>query len=154
MISPQRRKEIIDSLRRGTVPQRGLDAFAVGLERFEAALDEELAGVEGMQRLPPLAQRLNVDFATDPRFDNPRAVQIRLPNFDLLKLGQVGRNIRDLFIQGSASQERLKRLADKISWSCCLFSPLPPCSLFSMVARRSGAFINTPSLQRIHLLPR
>jgi hypothetical protein len=45
-LSPQRREEIIDALRRGTVPQRGLDAFAVGLERFEAALDEELDRVQ------------------------------------------------------------------------------------------------------------
>lgn len=43
--SPQRRQEIIDALRRGTVPQNSLDAFAVGLERFEAALDEELRKV-------------------------------------------------------------------------------------------------------------
>src|SRR6266536_5196861 len=45
MISPQRRREIIDALRRGTVPQRGLDAFAVGTERFAAAFDDELAMV-------------------------------------------------------------------------------------------------------------
>lgn len=43
MISPQRRREIIDALRRGTVPQRGLDAFAVGTDRFAAAFDDELA---------------------------------------------------------------------------------------------------------------
>ena len=30
LISAQRRREIIDALRRGTVPQRGLDVFAVG----------------------------------------------------------------------------------------------------------------------------
>src|SRR5215216_6406538 len=42
MISPQRRREIIDALRRGTVPQRSLDAFAVGLERFQDSLDQEL----------------------------------------------------------------------------------------------------------------
>jgi hypothetical protein len=41
-ISPQRRDEILDALRRGTVPSSSLDAFAVGLERFEAALHEEL----------------------------------------------------------------------------------------------------------------
>ena len=41
-ISPQRKQEIIDALRRGTVPRSSLDAFAVGLERFESALDEEL----------------------------------------------------------------------------------------------------------------
>ena len=40
-------------------------------------------GPQGVPRLPPLAQRLATDFATDPRFDNPRAVQIRLPGFDL-----------------------------------------------------------------------
>jgi len=47
MISPQRRQEIIDALRRGSVPQRSLDAFAVGLDRFENALDEELARASG-----------------------------------------------------------------------------------------------------------
>jgi len=45
VISPQRRREIIDALRRGTVPQRGLDAFAVGTNRFAAAFDDELATV-------------------------------------------------------------------------------------------------------------
>ena len=45
MISPQRRQEIIDSLRKGTVPRRSLDSFAVGLDRFEAALAEELDAV-------------------------------------------------------------------------------------------------------------
>ncbi len=47
MISPQRRQEIIDALRRGSVPQRSLDAFAVGLDRFETALDGELTSVTG-----------------------------------------------------------------------------------------------------------
>src|SRR6187200_12513 len=41
-ISPQRRDEILDALRRGTVPNSSLDAFAVGLERFAPTLDEEL----------------------------------------------------------------------------------------------------------------
>ncbi|HEY0938099.1 MAG TPA: BREX system ATP-binding protein BrxD [Trebonia sp.] len=44
-ISPARRAEVIDALRRGTVPRAGLDLFAVGLERFERAIDEELDGV-------------------------------------------------------------------------------------------------------------
>src|SRR3989441_7115643 len=42
MISPQKRQEIIDALRRGTVPGSSLDAFAVGLEGFAATLVEEL----------------------------------------------------------------------------------------------------------------
>ena len=45
MISAARRAEVIDALRRGTVPQAGLGLFAVGMERFERAIDEELDGV-------------------------------------------------------------------------------------------------------------
>ena len=44
-ISPRRRQEIVDALRRGTVPHSSLDAFAVGLERFEPALEQELLAV-------------------------------------------------------------------------------------------------------------
>jgi hypothetical protein len=40
-----KRREIIDALRLGTVPRRGLELFAVGLERFETAIDEELESV-------------------------------------------------------------------------------------------------------------
>jgi hypothetical protein len=46
-ISPQRRAEILDALRRGTVPRHSLDAFAVGLDRFRPAIDEELGRVKG-----------------------------------------------------------------------------------------------------------
>ena len=45
-LSAQRRQEIIDALRRGTVPRTGLDAFAVGLQRFEPTFDQELASVK------------------------------------------------------------------------------------------------------------
>lgn len=45
MISAVRRREIIDALRRGTVPQRGLDALAVGTERYAAAVSNELDAV-------------------------------------------------------------------------------------------------------------
>jgi hypothetical protein len=41
-ISPQRRDEILDALRRGTVPASSLDILAVGLEPFEATLRAEL----------------------------------------------------------------------------------------------------------------
>ena len=44
-LSPQRRLEIVDALRRGTVPRAGLDAFAVGLDHFASAFDEEFARV-------------------------------------------------------------------------------------------------------------
>ena len=46
-VSPRRRREVIDALRRGTVPQNGLDLLAVGLARFDAALDGELDAVAG-----------------------------------------------------------------------------------------------------------
>ena len=45
-VSPRRRQEIIDALRRGTVPHSSLDAFAVGLDRLEPAFQEELLGVK------------------------------------------------------------------------------------------------------------
>jgi hypothetical protein len=43
--SPLKRREIIEALRIGSVPRRGLELFAVGLDRFEKAVDEELASV-------------------------------------------------------------------------------------------------------------
>lgn len=46
-LSPQRRQEIIDALRRGTVPQRGLEAFAVGLHHLGPRIEEELRSVAG-----------------------------------------------------------------------------------------------------------
>ena len=44
-LSPRRRQDIIGALRRGTVPQQGLDVMAVGLARFEQAIEDELAAV-------------------------------------------------------------------------------------------------------------
>lgn len=41
-VSARRRREILDALRRGTVPSNGLDQLAVGLARFETELDAEL----------------------------------------------------------------------------------------------------------------
>ena len=43
--SPLKRREIIDALRIGAVPSRGLELFAVGMDVFETAIDEELTGV-------------------------------------------------------------------------------------------------------------
>lgn len=40
--SPLMRREIIDALRAGVVPRRGLSLVATGLERFARAIDEEL----------------------------------------------------------------------------------------------------------------
>ena len=46
-ISPKRAGEIVDALRRGTVPRSSLDAFCVGLDRFETAIDADLDAVAG-----------------------------------------------------------------------------------------------------------
>lgn len=69
-------------------------------------------GPQGIQRLEPLAQRLHVDFQTEARFDNPRAVQIRLSAFDLHRLVEVGCKVRNIFMQHSAAADRLSRLCD------------------------------------------
>src|SRR5215475_7708815 len=44
-LSAKRRTEILDALRRGTVPQDGLDVFAVGLDRFKEAMDQEITKI-------------------------------------------------------------------------------------------------------------
>lgn len=69
-------------------------------------------GPQGISKLAPLAQRLQTDFTTDARFDNPRAPQIRLQAFDLNLLLAVGRKVRDLYAGGSAARQRLVSVAD------------------------------------------
>lgn len=69
-------------------------------------------GPQGVQRLEPLAQRLHVDFQTEARFDNPRAVQIRLPGFNLDRLCLVGSKIRDIFQQHARAPKRIATLCD------------------------------------------
>ena len=65
-----------------------------------------------MPRLAPLAQRLATDFSTDPRFDNPRAVQLRLPGFDRDALLTLGAKVRDLYADGAAEPDRLLKTVD------------------------------------------
>ena len=96
-------RQLIDEVDAGRFP--GLFLMVTGTTSF-------FEGPQGIQRLPPLAQRLQVDFATDPRFDNPRAVQVRLPAFDLELLGQVGRRVRDVFAQGALAAERVRQVVD------------------------------------------
>jgi len=69
-------------------------------------------GPQGVQRLAPLAQRLHVDFGTDRRFDNPRAVQIRLATFDHTSLLSVGRRVRDLYAEGRKNESRIRSVVD------------------------------------------
>jgi P-loop Domain of unknown function (DUF2791) len=69
-------------------------------------------GQQGVARLTPLAQRLATDFATDGRFDSPRAVQLRLAGFDLPKLARLGSVVRDLYAAGSSNGERIAARVD------------------------------------------
>ena len=79
-------------------------------------------GPLGVRRLPPLAQRLHVDFASDPRWDSTRATQVRLLPFDREKLVEVGRRVRDLYptkhadrVAARVSDELIGALADKVA---------------------------------------
>ncbi len=69
-------------------------------------------GPQGVQRLAPLAQRLHTDFMEDTRWDNPRAVQLRLTGMDRARLIEVGLKIRDIYAHGSEQQARIMELCD------------------------------------------
>ncbi|MFZ4699771.1 MAG: BREX system ATP-binding protein BrxD [Candidatus Methylumidiphilus sp.] len=96
-------RQWIDEIDAGRYP--GLYLLITGTPSF-------YDGHQGIQRLPPLAQRIQTDFSTDPRFDNPRAVQIRLPNFTLPLLCEVGCKVRDIYAEGCSSPERVNRSVD------------------------------------------
>ena len=98
-------RQLIDEVDAGRFP--GLYLAITGTPPF-------FEGPQGVQRLPPLAQRLHVDFTTEARFDNPRAVQIRLANFTGDSLREVGRRIRDIFADHSPNQARIRGVADDV----------------------------------------
>lgn len=107
---------------RGDVREKGLNALRQLIDDIDSGRFPNLYlmitgtpaffdGPQGIQRLEPLAQRLHVDFQTDARFDNPRAVQLRLSSFDHDRLVEVGTKVRDLFAADCTAPERVKRLA-------------------------------------------
>jgi BREX system ATP-binding protein BrxC/D len=96
-------RQLIDEVDGGRFP--GLYLIVTGTPAF-------FDGPQGAHRLPPLAQRLHTDFATDARFDNPRAVQIRLPGFNLALLEEVGRKARDLYVEHAGNPERMRQSVD------------------------------------------
>ncbi|MGX9890623.1 BREX system ATP-binding protein BrxD [Streptomyces sp. NPDC002276] len=108
---------------RGDVREKGLNALRQLLDEIDAGRFPGLFlvitgtpafydGHQGVQRLPPLAQRLATDFSTDPRFDSPRAVQLRLSGFDLVRLGELGRSVRDLYAGAAKHPERVDERVD------------------------------------------
>ena len=109
-------RQLIDDLDAGHYP--GLYLVITGTPLF-------FDGPQGIRRLPPLEQRLHVDFSGDPRFDNPRAPQLRLLPFDRPRLLEVGRQIRAIYpattpesrarIDATLTDELLISLADGIT---------------------------------------
>ncbi len=96
-------RQLIDEVDSGRYP--GLYLLVTGTPAF-------FDGPSGVARLAPLAQRLATDFTTDARFDNPRAVQVRLPGFDHAMLVVLGVRVRDLYAAGSAVPERIRGVVD------------------------------------------
>lgn len=96
-------RQLLDELDAGRYP--GLFLVVTGTSSF-------FDGPQGVQRLPPLSQRLHTDFATDARFDNPRAVQICLPGFDLDALAAVGAKVRDLFADEALNPAKIRTVVN------------------------------------------
>ena len=85
-------RQLMDEIDSGRFP--GLYLLMTGTPAF-------YDGQQGVQRLAPLAQRLQTDFATDARFDNPRAPQIRLHGFTSESLVELGSRVRDIYAAGA-----------------------------------------------------
>lgn len=96
-------RQLMDEIDAGRFP--GLYLVLTGTPAF-------FTGTNGVQRLAPLAQRLETDFATDARFDNPRAPQIRLHGFTGDSLVELGIRVRDIYATGSKAADRIETLVD------------------------------------------
>lgn len=96
-------RQLMDEVDAGRFP--GLYLVMTGTPAF-------YDGQQGVQRLPPLAQRLQTDFTTDPRFDNPRAAQIRLTGFTPDSLVELGSRVRDIYAHSSPNSDRLQQVVD------------------------------------------
>lgn len=94
-------RQLVDALAAGELP--GLYLVVTGTPDF-------FDGYKGLKALQPLAQRVATRFDEDDRFDNLRAPQVRLPQFDADRLGEVGRKVRDLF--PAHEDERVRRTVD------------------------------------------
>ncbi len=96
-------RQWIDEIHGGRFP--GLYLIITGTPAF-------FDGPQGVRRLQPLAERLHAEFGEDTRFDNPRAVQVRLKGFDVDSLTEVGRRVRDLYAEGASNGARVRAVCD------------------------------------------
>ncbi len=94
-------RQLLDEIDAGRFP--GLYVLITGTPAF-------YDGTQGVQRLPPLAARIGVDFSGDPRWDNPRAPQVRLLGFQRDSLQELGQRIRDIYAAGSPQASRIAAL--------------------------------------------
>lgn len=97
-------RQLIDDLHSERFP--GLYVLITGTPAF-------FDGAQGVKRLPPLAQRLYVDFSGPPRHDNGRAIQVRLLPFDHDRLVRVGCLVRDLYPTDHADRVQAQ-LSDEV----------------------------------------
>ena len=108
-------RQLIDDLQGDRFPR--LSVVITGTPSF-------YKGPHGVRRLQPLEERLHVDFGGDAKFDNPRAVQIRLQPFSLERLVEVGQRIRDIYpaknperVRGKVTDQVLTDLAQGVAGS-------------------------------------
>ncbi|POY00446.1 BREX system ATP-binding protein BrxD [Mycobacterium kansasii] len=96
-------RQLVDEIHDGHFP--GLYLLITGTPAF-------FEGRQGIPLLPPLADRLHTEFAKDPRFDNPRAPQLRLTGFDQPRLIELGTRVRALYVAGVPDPDRVASVAD------------------------------------------
>lgn len=96
-------RQLIDEIDAGTFGPLGL--VVTGTPAF-------FDGPQGIRRLPPLHQRLHVDFSGDSRLDNPRAPQIRLTGFGVEGLTEMGVRVRNLHAEGVPDPDRVTSIVD------------------------------------------
>jgi hypothetical protein len=103
-------RQLVDEVHTGRFP--GLFLVITGTPAF-------YDGPQGVQRLAPLAQRLATDFGPEPRWDNPRAVQVRLPGFSEPALVELGARVREIYgtdrLAGRVDDTYLGELARAVS---------------------------------------
>jgi hypothetical protein len=106
-------RQLMDMLAKDELP--GLYLIVTGTRDF-------FEGYKGLKALPPLHQRVQVNFGTDVRFDNLRSPQVRLLPFTEDRLLTVGRRVRENYpaknpdrVQKRVDDRFLTALVDQIT---------------------------------------
>ncbi len=98
-------RQLVDEVDSGRFP--GLYLIITGTPAF-------YDGPQGVNRAEALASRLATDFSTPAKFDNPRAIQIRLPGFTVDSLVEVGIKVRDIYADGASNPDPIRSLCDDV----------------------------------------